>query len=873
EATLQPEAASNEDVGEQELEEIYEFAATQRKAALSRAGEEGGSRECQRPAARGGPCSVTGAVEEPLAGTAPSEQEGGFGPGPFGLHAQNTRRGGGGGGARGRPPEPLQDPEESRPSGEPEARAALQLAGEAQPQLNESSDSLFPAAQDGSFELFQQSPDTRVPSKAPAAGQPSSALAGGPSLAPGSWALSSGPFSNLPLPASPPLAPLPESSPKARGALPRKLPQTLAAAPLLPASQPGPSGNKAERAVGNPTASSGQALGKGLERTLGSPALPAPPSPVASEPLDLILLSDSDEEVEPGQGQAGASGKEPGWSAAASGSLGQHAGKEGSEDPLLGMRLCREAAPQQRLSQGSGREDSWAEVFGWSRGEEMLVPDTPLLGRKGSSDTQRVQLSSRSGSEERWAERTWAGQPPPVGLASARSPKGSPSPLPLPALLPGEGRSAQGSGEGPAEVVIVDDSEEEPDAAPPLSWDRCVLGEELPALEGGSGCLLPGAGPERTTAYHGPSQTPAKGLGKRDGSPLARAAALHLGGVDVPEGGCRGRAAWDGEDSSDEDILPLTQRLPATQPVQKTPELAFRTKGVPCTSPLTPLPSYSIMETPELKKELSRFGVRALPKRQMVLKLKEIFQYTHQSEGANPQHQATSSQPASRCSRAKAVRRAPRPAIASSTPHKQRSRTAGPLQGGQDGGSRRGRSGAGAGGLGPAAEVRCLQGGSTRPQGVALPPARLPGTDADVGIDGPALTASQESVESSVSGSDASLGSQSSSTTEFEASVLAEEEEEEEEEGISASQTAAREADKLAALQRYIRSKPALHRQILLYQPFELAGLQAELRQNGIRIALGKLLDFLDAHCVTFTTAEARREKQQRAKRKGRKRF
>lgn len=97
--------------------------------------------------------------------------------------------------------------------------------------------------------------------------------------------------------------------------------------------------------------------------------------------------------------------------------------------------------------------------------------------------------------------------------------------------------------------------------------------------------------------------------------------------------------------------------------------------------------------------------------------------------------------------------------------------------------------------------------------------------------------------------------------------------EEEEEEGISASQTAAREADKLEALRRYIHSKPALYRQILLYQPFELAGLQAELKQNGIRIALGKLLDFLDAHCITFTTAEARKEKQQRSKRKGRKRF
>uniref|UniRef100_A0A096MGF7 Structure-specific endonuclease subunit SLX4 n=1 Tax=Poecilia formosa TaxID=48698 RepID=A0A096MGF7_POEFO len=46
--------------------------------------------------------------------------------------------------------------------------------------------------------------------------------------------------------------------------------------------------------------------------------------------------------------------------------------------------------------------------------------------------------------------------------------------------------------------------------------------------------------------------------------------------------------------------------------------------------PITPMPHYSDMDTPELKNKLSSFGVRPLPKRQMVLKLKEIHQYTHQ---------------------------------------------------------------------------------------------------------------------------------------------------------------------------------------------------------------------------------------------------
>uniref|UniRef100_A0A8D0EZ49 Structure-specific endonuclease subunit SLX4 n=1 Tax=Strix occidentalis caurina TaxID=311401 RepID=A0A8D0EZ49_STROC len=62
-------------------------------------------------------------------------------------------------------------------------------------------------------------------------------------------------------------------------------------------------------------------------------------------------------------------------------------------------------------------------------------------------------------------------------------------------------------------------------------------------------------------------------------------------------------------------------------------------------TPVTPMPAYSIMETPQLKKELSRFGVRALPKRQMVLKLKEIFQYTHQDVDSDFEDEIPSSQP------------------------------------------------------------------------------------------------------------------------------------------------------------------------------------------------------------------------------------
>lgn len=90
-------------------------------------------------------------------------------------------------------------------------------------------------------------------------------------------------------------------------------------------------------------------------------------------------------------------------------------------------------------------------------------------------------------------------------------------------------------------------------------------------------------------------------------------------------------------------------------------------------------------------------------------------------------------------------------------------------------------------------------------------------------------------------------------------------------EHLPASQASGLKTDQLEALQSYIRATPTLCRQVLLYQPIELAGLHAELKSKGIRIALGKLLDFLDAHGITFTTAEARREK--RTPQKGRRRY
>ncbi|KYO35930.1 structure-specific endonuclease subunit SLX4 isoform A [Alligator mississippiensis] len=304
----------------------------------------------------------------------------------------------------------------------------------------------------------------------------------------------------------------------------------------------------------------------------------------------------------------------------------------------------------------------------------------------------------------------------------------------------------------------------------------------------------------------------------------------------------------------------------------KTPQPVCPKKNLPPKVPITPMPEYSIMETPELKKELNRFGVRPLPKHQMVLKLKEIFQYTHQVMESDSEDEISSSQPrlwkaiAKHCSPSEADGTAVRTksSKASSGASKQKMSIlvpSLPVLGSNDD-NLMDPSTTSCAAAKMTAETKIHAGDASRQNEVTLSLAGSPvkGSLA-ISTDEQMLLASHESTSSSGDGTDHSFGSQSSSANEFETCALALEEDDNE--GVPASQTATQDADKQEAVRRYIHSNPALYRRILFYEPLELAELQAELKQNGIKIGLGKLLDFLDAHCITFTTAGARKEKQQ----------
>ncbi|KAM4595784.1 structure-specific endonuclease subunit SLX4 [Fundulus diaphanus] len=250
--------------------------------------------------------------------------------------------------------------------------------------------------------------------------------------------------------------------------------------------------------------------------------------------------------------------------------------------------------------------------------------------------------------------------------------------------------------------------------------------------------------------------------------------------------------SWEGDEEEEEEKdLPLSQRLNLDALLKTpTPLKQRRRRSV---VPITPMPHYSDMDTPDLKSKLSSFGVRPLPKRQMVLKLKEIHQYTHQLASSDSEEE-------------------------------EPPRAKPPLSG----------------------AVSCAQTGRFKEPRA---PATTSPVKANQEEDGELLSASQGSNTSSTAASEES----ERSNPEL---VLSSDGDSESEGGISSSQAASRLQDRLQAVRAFILSDSSLCSRILQYQPLVLSQLQQQLKAAGIRLGAAKLVDYLDSQCITFTTAK-----------------
>lgn len=257
---------------------------------------------------------------------------------------------------------------------------------------------------------------------------------------------------------------------------------------------------------------------------------------------------------------------------------------------------------------------------------------------------------------------------------------------------------------------------------------------------------------------------------------------------------------WDSWEEEEEG-LPLAQRVnPAAH---LTTPISSKRRQRRSVVPITPMPHYSDMDTPELKNKLSSFGVRPLPKRQMVLKLKEIHQYTHQL--------ASSDSEGEEAARAKAA---------------------------------------------PIGGASCTQTGQFREPRA---PASTAQTDQAEVAD--MLSASQGSNTSSTAGSEESERSNPELVLSSDGDSDSD---------VSCSQAASRLQDRLQAVRSFILSDPDLYGRILQYQPLVLSQLQQQLKAAGIRLGAAKLVDYLDSQCITFTTAKAGRPAAGRGKKPGR---
>ncbi|XP_032219956.2 uncharacterized protein LOC5519269 [Nematostella vectensis] len=275
-----------------------------------------------------------------------------------------------------------------------------------------------------------------------------------------------------------------------------------------------------------------------------------------------------------------------------------------------------------------------------------------------------------------------------------------------------------------------------------------------------------------------------------------------------------------------------------TQGAFTTPSATWRAQSSVGQSPITPMPHYSDMDTPQLKNKVKEYGVRAMPKKRMVKKLKEIYQYTH--PGAPPQEEQR--------------------------PDKKRSNR----------GRKQAPRGKGKGKRAPASQ-RQLSSESEDDQEAIKKQFSLKQTSetqlnkisrvkSTVSTQKPAMSGSEEEmigVRDASNKDDVETVSQSSEESDKEDEEFGEVSVLMENEHATASQQVNSD-DLKQTLLKYMTGDRDLHFKILTYQPMQVVHLHEQIKSDGIKCPISKLVDFLDEQCISFTTAGSRQTQRNR---------
>lgn len=234
---------------------------------------------------------------------------------------------------------------------------------------------------------------------------------------------------------------------------------------------------------------------------------------------------------------------------------------------------------------------------------------------------------------------------------------------------------------------------------------------------------------------------------------------------------------------------------------------------------LTPLPDYSTMKTPQLKKELQKYGLKPLKRKQAKLILRHIYNELHPWAPANGTvtTQAVSS-PKALIMKKRKGRENTAQQLKNCDPHVPTAR------------SPRKRN-----------ILKCFSDSSE--------------------------ACSSYHKENSDDECDSKMLLESNHNAK-DYSILLDEEEVFQEQSATCenSSECSQEVDWQTAVQNFIINNPEIHEKILVYEPVWLNDLKTGLKANKVKFKMNDLMDYLDEQCITYRTAVGPHKSRQRKK-------